>query len=258
MSDIDFTKSEQNTLSIRLSADGFSFSVHAPTHGECLFMDTFAVNTSYSLAANIKEMLASESVLQHRYKQTNILIDTPRFTTIPFDLFEDEQTEELFHQNFAKSNHETILCNILGKSNVALLFGMDKYAHQLLCEHFPKGRIFACISPLTEHFAQQSQESSCRKLYAHCRKSSMEILAFDKGKLLVINTYPCQYVNDRIYYLLYIWQQLGFNQEKDQLWLAGDIKEEMLTELNKFLRQVNIQPTQGTLPFDIQTLMICE
>ena len=259
MTNIDFTKSEQYTLSIRLSADGFSFSVHTLTNGECLFMDTFAVNTSYSLTANLKEMLASTSALQYRYKQTNILIDTPRFTTIPFELFEDEQTEELFYQNFAKSSHETILCNILGKSNVALLFGMDKYAHQLLCEHFPKVRIFACISPLTEFFAQQSQESSCRKLYAHIKKTSMEILAFEKGKLLIVNTFPCQHINDRIYYLLYIWQQLGFSQEKDQLWLAGDTKEEeLLTELNKFLRQVNIQPAQGKLTFDIQTLMTCE
>ena len=60
--------------------------------------------------------------------------------------------------------------------------------------------------------------------------------------------------------MLYVWQQLGFSQEKDQLYLTGkmDNQEELLTELNKFLRQVTPLPTLNNLPFDIQTLMTCE
>ena len=260
MTNIDFSKSEQYTLSIRLSADGFSFSVHSSTGKENFFHAPHPVNTSISLTANIKEMIGSAEILKHTYKQINILIDTPRFTPIPFELFEDEHTEDIFYHNFPKNNHETVLCNILGKSNVVLLFGMDKYAHQLLNENFPQARIFTCISPLTEYFAQQSREAQCRQLFVHFRKSTMEVFAFDKGKLLLINTFSCQQTSDQVYFILYIWQQLGFSQEKDQLELAGNIpmEEELVTELNKFLRQVNILPSQEPLPFDIQTLMICE
>jgi len=260
MTNIDFTKSEQYTLSIRLSADGFSFSVHTSTNEDDFFFGTFPINASYSLTANLKDMIAATEELKHPYKQTNILIDSARFTTIPFELFEDEQTESFFYQNFPENKHEIVLCNILGKSNVALLFGMDKYAHQLLTEHFPQARIFACISPLAEHFALKSRESLTRKLYVHFRKDTMEVFAFDKSKLLLINTFSCQQTADQVYYLLYIWQQLGFSQEKDRLELAGDMpkKEELLSELNKFLRQVSLVPMPETLPFDIQTLMTCE
>ena len=90
-------------------------------------------------------------------EKVNILIDTPRFTTIPFDLFEDESSETLFYHNFSKIDNEIVLCNVLGKSNIALLFGMDKYAHQLLIEQFPKARIFASISPIIEHFVLKSK-----------------------------------------------------------------------------------------------------
>lgn len=260
MTNIDFTKSEQYTLSIRLSADGFSFSVHSPQQADGYFFESYPINTSYSLTANIKGMLTSTPALKHPYAQVNILIDTPRFTAIPFELFEDEQTEDLFYHNFPKNNHETILCNILGKGNIALLFGMDKYAHQLLNENFPQARIFACISPLIEHFVHKNHEDNRHQLFAHFKKNAFEIFAFDKGKLLLVNTFNCQQISDQVYYLLYIWQQLGFSQEKDQLWISGHVEkeEELQTELNKFLRQVTQIPSQAPLPFDIYTLMTCE
>ena len=260
MTNIDFTKSEQYTLSIRLSADGFSFSIHHPQDEEDFFFANHPVNVSYSMTANIKKMIQAIGELKYPYQQTNILIDTSRFTPIPFDLFEDELGDELFYHNFQHRDNEIVLCNILGKSNIALLFGMDKHAHQLLVEQFPQARIFACVSPLTEHFINLSKKEYSRKLYAHFRPNKMEIFAYDKGKLLLINTFNCKQTSDQVYYLLYVWQQLGFSQEKDQLYLVGnmDAKEELLNELNKFLRQVNLLPMQEELPFDLQTLMICE
>ena len=88
----------------------------------------------------------------------------------------------------------------------------------------------------------------------------MDMFAFDKGKLLLSNTFPCKQIPDKVYYMLYIWQQLGFSQEKDQLWLTGNIEaeEELMPELNKFIRNVKTFPKKENLSFDIQTLMICE
>ena len=259
MKAIDWNKSEQYTLSIRLSADGFSFSIHHP-QDEDAYHASFPINSSYSMTANVKKMLAVTEALRLSYQTVNILIDTPRFTLVPFDLFEDEQTEEFFYLNFPKKENETILCNILGKNNVALLFGVDKHTHQILTEQFPKARFFACISPLLEYFQTKSREEETKTLYTHCHANQMEVFAFDKGKLLLTNSFSCKHVPDKVYYQLYIWQQLGFSQEKDQLWLAGDIdsKEELTLELNKFIRKVHTFPQKETLPFDIQTLMICE
>ena len=259
MGEIDLNKSEQYILSIRLSADGFSFSIHHPQNEDVSYT-SYAVNSSYSMTANVKKMLATTEELGRSYQTVNVLIDTPRFTLVPFDLFEDEQTEEFFHLNFPKKGNETILCNIVGKNNVALLFGVDKHTHQLLAEQFPQARIFASISPLLEHFHTRSRENDTKNLYVHFHASQMDVFAFDKGKLLLTNTFQCKQTPDKVYYMLYIWQQLGFSQEKDQLWLAGNIEaeEELMTELNKFIRNVKTFPKKENLSFDIQTLMICE
>ena len=51
---IDFTKSKQYTLSIRLSTDGFSFSIYNPIHDNSQSLFEKEVDTSLSLTANLK------------------------------------------------------------------------------------------------------------------------------------------------------------------------------------------------------------
>ena len=97
-------------------------------------------------------------------------------------------------------------------------------------------------------------------LYAHIKKHAIEVFGFDKGKMLLINTFACKQVSDQVYYLLYVWQQLGFSQENDRLRLVGDkCSQELPTELGKFLRNITpCETTQTNILFDIQTLLICE
>ena len=52
---IDFSKSEQYTLSIRLSTDGFSFSIYNPIHDSSLSFFEKEVEPSLSLTANLKK-----------------------------------------------------------------------------------------------------------------------------------------------------------------------------------------------------------
>ena len=90
---IDFNKSEQYTLSIRLSTDGFSFSVFNPLgDGELSVFDR-KVDESLSLTANLKQTFRETEWLNHPFRQVNALIASKRFTFIPLEFFEDEQAE---------------------------------------------------------------------------------------------------------------------------------------------------------------------
>ena len=261
MTGIDINQFEEHILSIRLSADGFSFSIHHPQKRDDWHYSLYPINTSYSMTANLKNMIAATEVLRKTYKKVNVLIDTPRVTPIPFDMFEDDQLEKLFYYNYSPIRNEAVLCNILEKSNMAILFGIDKHTLQLLNEQFPQARIFTTTSPLIETFIQESRHSNKRLLYAHILKNSMQVFAFERGKLLLTNTFSCKHTSDRVYYLLYIWQQLGFSQENDQLYLIGALndKQDLIKELQKFLRQIEeITPERKEIPFDMQTLLTCE
>ncbi len=122
----DFTKSEQYTLSIRLSTDGFSFSIFNPLGDGELSFHEHEVDTSLSLTANLKQAFREVEWLNHSFRRVNVLMANKRFTFIPLEFFEDEQTETVFYHNHPKRDNEVVQYNILHKNNIVVLFGMDK------------------------------------------------------------------------------------------------------------------------------------
>ena len=67
---IDFTKSKQYTLSIRLSTDGFSFSIYNPIHDDSFSVIEKEIDTSLSLTANLKAVFRmSRAVIRPMMKQ---------------------------------------------------------------------------------------------------------------------------------------------------------------------------------------------
>ena len=268
---IDFSQSEQYTLSIRLSTDGFSFSIYNPLNGSDFFFHPYPVNTQRSMAANAKAFLAETEELKRPFKQVNILIHSERYTVLPFELYEDEQMKSLFYQNLQKVNNETVLCNILGKSNTVILFGLDKLTHLFFSEHFPTARFFAAVSPQIEYFSVKSRLGNNRKLYANLHPESVDLFAFDRGHPLLFNTFSASGVTDQCYYLLYAWKQLGYDQERDELHLTGQtpFRKEITEQLQQYIRKVFIINPQAefndsessrieNVPFDIQSLIACE
>ena len=271
--DTNQTQPEFQTLSIRLSPEGFSFATYHPADASRIYFQHTTVNVQRSMAANVKGFLSQTPELNVIYHQTNILIHTLRYTTVPLELFEDEQMEMLFYQNVPKQNNEIVLCNILGNSNVVVLFSIDKLTHVFLSEHFPRARFFATVSPQIEYFTKENRQRQTQQIYANIHADNMEVFCFSNGRLQLANTYPISTNEDRSYYLLNIWKQLDYDTEKDELHLTGLTKEELhgqISFLRQFIRKIFIinnpqaelqqssDTSLETIPFDIQSLFICE
>lgn len=262
---IDLAKSAQYILSIRLSTDGFSFSIHNPLQVEELEVYSHPINQSYSITANLKEMLTTHKVLKHSFKKVNILYDTNRCTLIPLEYYNDDQAEQLFNQNFTPIPTETILCNELAESNMALLFGIDKFCHQVIVENFPHAAIFACVSPMLERFTYESRkEIDSKNMYIYLQKQQMSVFAFDQGKLLLFNSFNCKHVTDQVYYTLYIWQQLGFDQQYNKLYVSNN-QISFIDHVSKYISHIHSMPTAKVdsdemmkLTYDLQSLIVCE
>ena len=260
---IDFAESAKHyTLSTRLSTDGFSFSVGGSSgDGGEVAGGSFEVNVQHSLAANLKQFLAQTGELGHAYRQVNVLMHTDRYTVMPLDMYEDSLAEKVFYQNLPRRSNEVVLCNVLGRSGAAVLFGIDKLSHLFLSEHFPNARFFATVSPLMEYFSVKSRECGCRSLFVHPTPGMTDVVAFDRGRLRLANTYPTAAGDDCCFYLLGVWKSLEYSQEDDRLYLAGmsaSAVGRLMERLAKFVRHVEVMEAADNIPFDMQSLMLCE
>ncbi len=258
METVDFSKSEQYTLSIRLSTEGFMLSVYNPLEGENFTFIEREVDETLSLTANIKKMFREVEWLNHTFRRVNVLMADKRFALIPLEFFEDEQTETLFYHSHSARENELVQYNILRKNNAVVLFGMDKSSCNFLREQYPDIKFYSQASSLIESFSTKSRLGNSRKMYVNLRDAGMDIFCYDRGHLLLANSFECRETTDRIYYLLYTWKQLGFEALRDELHLSGNLsdKEALLPELKKYIRQVYIMIPATNL--DLRSIVLCE
>lgn len=216
------------------------------------------MDESLSLTANLKHAFREVEWLGRPYRRVNVLMADKRFTFIPLEFFEDEQAETVFYHNHPKRENELVQYNILKKNNIVVLFGMDKSACAFLREQHPDAKFYSQASPFIEFLAAKSRLGNSRKMYANLRRNAVDVYGCERGRLLLANSFECKETADRIYYLLYIWKQLGFEQERDELHLTGSLhdKEQLLPELRKFIRQVFIMTPATNL--DLQAITTCE
>lgn len=254
----DFNKSEQYTLSIRLSTDGFSFSVFNPLGDGDTFLYEYTIDDSLSLTANLKQAFREVEWLNRSYRKVNVLIASSRFTLMPLDFFEDEQAEIIFYHNHPKRENEIVQYNILQKNNIVVLFGMDKSIYTFLSEQYTNIKFYSQSSSFIEYFSPKSRLGNSRKMYVQLRKEAIDIYGYERSLLLLVNSFKCSTTPDRVYYLLYIWKKLGFDQERDELHLTGILsdKDQLLAELRRFIRQVFIMNPSTNL--DLQSINLCE
>lgn len=261
MEKIDFNHSEQCTLTFRAGVEGMALAVFNPLADEgpdALQVKYLPVDESLPLAANVKQVLDGEEWLHHAFKRMNLLLVTRRFTLVPSEYFREDLAEELFYHNHPRQAHEEVRWNMLHADNAVLLFGIDRSLCAVVSNCFPDARYWVQVAPLIEKFSVQSRLGNTRKMFAHLRREYVDVFCYDHGRLLLANSYKCRVTSDRIYYLLYVWQTLHFEQERDELHLCGklDDKEALLAELREFVRQVFVMNPSGDI--DLQAILTME
>ena len=175
------------------------------------------------------------------------------------------------HPCHPKDKPQHVSYNVLRRSGIAIVFGLERSIYQLLLDDFPRARFYASASTLIEFFSEKSLFGSGKKMYVYLHEKEITIYAFEQGRMLFVNTFDCTSVPDMQYYTLNVWKELDFDQVDDALFVVGDM-EQRTTELSEkikyFLQNVTVidrsedfkdRLTMGNnlIPYDLQTLLIC-
>ena len=269
---IDFNRTKQYTLSIRLSTDGFCFSVHNPQVDNQYAYQPYSIDPLKSLTANLKAALQDTEMLRHTYAKVNIIIAEAPYTIIPKEYYAESHQRELYLQNFPSSTDNTIvLPNMVGEGQAVVLFGVERQLYQFITERYPKAQLYAPVSPLIDFGVEKSYASGRNYFMVHMHKRYAHVLCFTNAAPLFVNTFSGRDTADTLYFLLNCWQTLGLSQTEDTLHLAGTSRnaKALTRELEKFIQHIHIiRPAEefhstelariGEMPFDLQTLIACE
>ncbi len=225
------------TLSIRVSADGFSFcTLRGWKHFRHLPPDT--------LADSLDRELRRLRRLRGEYNEVRLLADYPS-TRVPLDEFRSEQEQTLYRLTFGdRSLQGLAICHeVLPRLDIVELFPISPALRDIVLRHYPEATLhgFYAIA-LQDAFALHKDTASQqqRTLYAVTHGDSLLLCSFAGDTLAFANTFTEADTNNRLYFTLYAWKLLRLSQEDDRLALlaldAGDPFEPLL---RRYLRNVS-------------------
>ena len=269
---IDFNRTKQYTLSIRLSTDGFCFTVHNPLADDEYAYLPYSIDPTRSLTANLKLAVQENEMLRRIYAAVNIIVAETPYTIVPKEYYAESHERELYLQNFPQTTDSTmVLSNLVGDEQAVVLFGIERQLHQYLTERYPKAQIYASVSPLIDYGVEKSYMTPRSYCLVYQQRQRTDMLCLANGSLLFANTFSDRDTSNTLYFLLNCWQTLGLSQTDDTLHLAGTSRNaKVLTrELEKFIKNIHvIRPAEefhstelariGEMPFDLQILISCE
>lgn len=252
LENIDFRKSEQYTLSIRLTADGFCFSLShfSPTEKKNLSNWESEIDLLLSECGNLKKIFKQTEWLNNPFGQVNVIVENTRHLLMPLAFFDDEQTEEIFYHSFCQAENEVICYNILSEENMVMLFGMDQSTHDFITEQYPNAKFYAKATALVRYHAK-AEKGCLRTLYVNLGSTATTLLAYEKEQLLLSNSILSLHDTDIAYYVLSCWKNLHFDQEADELCLTGLTNEhtELFSLLQTYIKQVKCLEDSADLDF---------
>ena len=259
-----------DTLYIRISQKEIVFARYDHLRSRTLNYVGYNVHPNISLNANVHDAVGKVALAKGDFNYVRILVEGPA-TLVPLNDFDEENATDFYFFNIPEKERKCrVFYDILPHLNAVLLFSIDKDVCHTLEETFVNLFFQSSETPQLLHFASCCPASlSQRRIFISLYQERMGMVAFQKGKLILYNSYELHHAKDAVYYALQTIRTCQFSSETDEVFLAGDrqMSEQLQSELSVYLPHVdiikaeeefnaNVLTLQQALPYDMITLLL--
>ena len=201
--------------------------------------EPYVMKSSMSVAANLRTALKGADLVQTNAWKALVMVDAP-VLLVPVELFEEQKMEEMYGHAFPRKEQETVLYNVLPDLNAVAVFAIAKDLLTVLDDNFDDVKFTAAMSPVWRHLHKRSFTGMRSKLYGYFHDQKLEVFSFYQNRFKFYNQFETNRAYDSIYFLLYVWKQLAFSAEQDEMYLVGDIpeREPFVNELRRYVQKV--------------------
>ncbi len=230
-------------LSIQLSLNGLSFCIlnsDTNTIGSLKHFELEKRQTPFELLDTLKHIFNTESITGHAYDKVTLVYVNELSTLVPKALFNENAMAD-----YLKLNAKILKTDFITFDDIAINDTVNVYVPYVNINNYIY-EVFGCFTYkhfstiLIEQLLKVEKHSNDSKLYVNVFKTHFEIVAIDKGSLLLYNSFTYNTPEDFIYYVLFTIEQLQFNPETIPLILLGNIQKDdvLYGILYRYIRDV--------------------
>lgn len=206
-----------DNLSIRFSADGFSF---------CADGKRKSVNFTKADKSFHRSMAVCmcESDVWNDYKSVSVQIDSDITSLIPSSVFSDDDCHEIIKFNFPGVDFSKyqLHTDYIEGFDITNLYVVSRELDKFIEDNFPYAGVTHLFSRLVQEALRSSRAKDNRELWLHINGNTMYAAATKGGSLLLANRFPISGTSDVLYWTGSIYNHYNLSQQTVPLWISGD------------------------------------
>ncbi len=221
---------------------------------------------SYSLNDDLKQKLPTETnsansfegILHHLnlpyndFQSIHIIINNQKSTLIPFSLYKPEEKENYLNFCQQVEPEEEVFADRLINMQTFNVYAFPKALVQTINELLPSARIFHFSSSMIEGLlVSYKNQNSEIKVFTNVSSNCLNILVLNGKQPLFYNSFHYSVKEDFIYFLIFVFEQLGLNPETTSLVLMGEIEKEsaIFETIFQYIRNISFIPRNQAIDY---------
>lgn len=229
-------------LYIQVSLQNFSYCVKNQVNNQVIQFKSFALDPYKTIEQQLDVFFDKEEALQTGFSDVLVLHDNNLNTFVPTALFDESAlgsylqyntkvfpTDYFDFDSLTQQQMENIYVPYVAFNNYFLdVFGSFNFQH--------------INTGLVQHFLNKSANNNQVEFFVHVADTHFEVVLLQNKKLVLFNSYEYQTQEDFIYYLLFVFEQLQLDPQKQPVKIVGNCtKESHLYQIAyKFIRNVEV------------------
>ena len=245
--------SEKYEVSIRLWPGGLSFSGYIPFEKDSFFTETVLFDSGMPTVQSLKDVFFDNQCFTYLFRSLNVICASGKYTLVPENVFSEKDKSQLFSFCHQQDNAGRILYQQLDSLQLYLLYSIDNDVYEFLMRSLVNPKFVYFFSSMLLSWQKVSLASYPKQIYVFIHDGLLDIACFERGELLLVNSFDYEKENDIVYYIMYACKQIGINQLEDSVFFYGEMEicHSVLSIIKKYISQVDY------LPFEIKDNMDC-
>ena len=235
---IDLEHSEKYVLSIRVKSNGFMFSITDPENVKnfCLRETTFS--SEDNLLSNVQRIIFELNFLTQEFKQTNVIFVSKDYDLVPASYFDKKEARELYnYTHFSKVDHT--MTGLIDSQDAVISYKVDKDLVDFLSRSLFSPNYFHHSSLLINWIEKRAKFLRAKsKMFVSFRENRMDVFCFSGSKLIHSLSFENENPANLVYYLLKLWEQCGFNQQEDTLYILGEAERLVVARAQLYINKI--------------------
>jgi hypothetical protein len=244
-------------LTLQISVDDILVCVNEKSKNKFIAFEQFQFQHTFNfdlIDALLDEVIKESKLIKYKYAFVNCVLVNNMATLVPSPLFDEDRKKMYLKFNANLEGDELVIVNEIKNLNAKNVFALPFSIKSKIDFLYSKVQYNHYSSILIDNLLAQNKNQNQKIVYVHVQQSHFEIIVIESNNLVFYNTFNHHSAEDLIYYLLFVFEQLQLNPEKEEVYLLGEFEKtgQIYTTLFKYVRTLKISDRKDGADFSYQ------